>query len=146
MIGCAYYSEGHWCTIQWLAERYEQEEEILNAFFEFVRGYKYVVHFNGNQFDIPFLEQKCQQYEFNFDFGNFDGLDIYKRIKPYKTFMKLEDCRQKTLQTFLGMIRRDRLDGGELINYYHEFVVNKDEEIMEAILLHNKEDVEGCLY
>ena len=146
MIGCAYYENEEWQLIQWLAENYEEENDVLKAFLEFSVNYSFLIHFNGNQFDIPFLEQKCQQYEYNFDFANFEGLDIYKRIKPYKNFMKLEDCRQKTLQTFLGMIRRDRLDGGELINYYHEFVCNKDESIMEAILLHNKEDVEGMLH
>ena len=137
MIGCAYYENEEWQLIQWLAENYDDELTVLKAFLEFSVNYSYLIHFNGNQFDIPYLEQKCQQYEINFDFANFDGLDIYKRIKPYKTFMKLEDCRQKTLQTFLGMIRRDRLDGGELINYYHEYVCNKDESVMEAILLHN---------
>lgn len=146
MIGCAYYENEEWQLIQWLAENYEEEKEVLKAFLEFSVNYSYLIHFNGNQFDIPYLQQKCDQYEINFLFENFDGLDIYKRIKPYKNFLKIEDCRQKTLQTFLGMIRRDRLDGGELINYYHEFVITKNEELLETILLHNKEDVEGMLH
>ena len=80
MIGCAYYENDEWQLIQWLAENYEEENEVLKAFLAFAANYSYLIHFNGNQFDIPFLEQKCQQYEINFDFGNFDGLDIYKRI------------------------------------------------------------------
>ena len=146
MIGCSYYENGEWQLIQWLAENYEEENEVLKAFLDFCKNYSFLIHFNGNQFDIPFIEQKCEQYEYDFDFSSFDGLDIYKRIKPYKNFMKLEDCRQKTLQSFLGMIREDIFDGGELISFYHEYVVSKDEEIMNAILLHNKEDVIGMLH
>lgn len=146
MIGCSYYQDGEWQLIQWLAENYDEEILVLRAFLEFSVNYSFLIHFNGNQFDIPFLQQKCNQYEINYSFENFNGVDIYKRIKPYKNFLKLEDCKQKTLQSFLGMIRRDKLNGGDLINYYHEFVCNPNDEIMEAILLHNKEDVEGMLH
>lgn len=146
LIGCSYFADGEWQLIQWLAENYDEETEVLNSFIEFASNYSYLVHFNGNQFDIPYLQQKCDQFGIEFSFENFEGLDIYKRIKPYKNFLKLEDCKQKTLQTFLGMIRHDKLDGGELINYYHEYVCNKNEEIENAILLHNKEDVEGMLH
>ena len=31
LIGCAYYENGNWCTIQWLAENYEQELDVLNS-------------------------------------------------------------------------------------------------------------------
>lgn len=145
MIGCAYYENDEWQLIQWLAENYDEEILVLKAFLEFCVNYTYLIHFNGNQFDIPYLQQKCEQYEITFSFDNYNGLDIYKRIKPYKNFMKLEDVKQKTLQTFLGMIRKDPLDGGELINYYHEYVCNKSDDVLEAIILHNKEDVEGMI-
>ena len=54
MIGCAYYQAGKWHTIQWLAENYDEETRILNAFFDFSALYQYLVHFNGNNFDLPF--------------------------------------------------------------------------------------------
>ena len=33
MIGCAYYQAGKWRTIQWMADDYSQEGDILTAFF-----------------------------------------------------------------------------------------------------------------
>ena len=58
MIGCAYNRAGKWHTIQWMAEDYAQEGAILTAFFDFARSYKYLVHFNGNNFDLRSEERR----------------------------------------------------------------------------------------
>ena len=95
MIGCAYYQAGKWRTIQWMADDYSQEGDILTAFFDFARDYRYLVHFNGNNFDLPFITQKCAQLKLPFSFDGFQGIDIYRRISPYKFFLKLPNCKQK---------------------------------------------------
>ena len=87
LIGCAYYQAGKWHTIQWLAEDYSQEATVLHAFFEFAKLYKYLIHFNGNHFDLPFIEQKCKQLSLPYTFEGFAGIDLYKRINPYKFFL-----------------------------------------------------------
>ena len=60
LIGCAYLSDNKWCTKQWFAEKYEEEKDIIQSFFDFATegGYDTLVHFNGNQFDLPYLTQK----------------------------------------------------------------------------------------
>ncbi|MDE7224436.1 MAG: ribonuclease H-like domain-containing protein, partial [Acetatifactor sp.] len=63
LIGCAYYSEGSWYTRQWFAQSYVEEIQILTAFFEFAASYKYLIHFNGNNFDLPYLLQKCEMHK-----------------------------------------------------------------------------------
>ena len=145
LIGCAYYKENEWHTIQWLAENYDEGTVVLQAFLEFCLGYTFLIHFNGNRFDIPYLQQKCKMYDIPFMFEVYQGVDLYKRIKPYKSFLKLNDLKQKTLEQFLGIERDDKFSGGELINYYHDYVCSHSEELMNAILLHNQEDVEGML-
>ena len=145
LIGCAYYKEDEWHTIQWLAENYDEETVVLQAFLEFCLSYTFLIHFNGNRFDIPYLQQKCNMYNIPFQFDVYQGVDLYKRIKPYKSFLKLNDLKQKTLEEFLGLEREDKFSGGELINYYHDYVCSHSEELMNAILLHNQEDVEGML-
>ena len=98
MIGCAYYQAGKWRTIQWMADDYSQEGDILTAFFDFARDYRYLVHFNGNNFDLPFITQKCAQLKLPFSFDGFQGIDIYRRISPYKFFLKLPNCKQKNIE------------------------------------------------
>ena len=63
LIGCVYYEQGNWQLIQWFADEYHEEQELMKAFFEFVGNYSYLLHYNGNGFDIPYLEKKCKQYD-----------------------------------------------------------------------------------
>ena len=145
LIGCAYHQAGKWRTIQWLAEDYGQESAILKAFFEFAGSYKYLIHFNGNNFDLPFIEQKCRQLSLNHSFKELKGFDLYKRISPYKYFLKLPNCKQKTLERFLGINREDAFSGGELIGTYHEYVKSPNEYAQKALFLHNADDLRGML-
>lgn len=145
MIGCAYFQTGKWHTIQWMAENYEQEAEILSSFFEFSKLYKYLIHFNGNNFDLPFLMQKCEQLSLPYNFDGFTGIDLYKRIAPYKFFLKLPNCKQKTLEQFLGINRKDVFSGGELIGIYHDYVKSSTEFAEKSLFLHNADDLKGML-
>ena len=59
MIGAAYYEEGKWYIKQWFANGYEEEAEILSAFFTFARSYTHLIHFSS--FDIEeknFIERR----------------------------------------------------------------------------------------
>ncbi len=145
LIGCAYYLAGKWRTTQWLAENADQEADILTAFFEFARLYRYLIHFNGNNFDLPFITQKCEQLSLPFSFDQFQGIDLYRRISPYKFFLKLPNCKQKTLEQFLGKERRDVFTGGELIGLYHDYVNHPNEFSENALFLHNACDLRGML-
>lgn len=145
LIGCACYQAGKWHTIQWMAENYEQEKDVLSAFFEFARLYKYLIHFNGNNFDMPFLIQKCAMLSLPYNFNGFTGIDLYKRIAPYKYFLKLPNCKQKTLEQYLGINRKDVFSGGELIGIYHDYVKNPSEFSEKALFLHNADDLKGML-
>lgn len=151
LIGCAYLDGGAdkpacWQTIQWLATNYEDEANVLDAFVTFARPYRYLIHFNGNQFDIPYLQNKMQQYNIHFNFDDFEGIDIYRRLSPYRTFLKLPNCKQKTIENFItATVREDQYTGGELIDIYHEYVLNHDAEKEHFLLLHNEEDVKGML-
>lgn len=145
LIGCAYYEDGDWKTIQWMAENPTQEAEILTAFYRFAKLYRLLIHFNGNNFDLPFLQQKCAQLNLNFDFACFEGIDLYRRIAPYKFFLKLPNCKQKTLEQFLGVDRKDVFTGGELIGIYQDYVRDGSEFSEKALFLHNADDLKGML-
>ncbi len=145
LIGCAFYKENRWQMIQWFADDYSQEKELLIAFFEFMKDYSYLIHFNGNNFDLPFLLQKCIQHDLPYDFGEMDGIDIYRRISPFKFFLKLNNCKQKTIEQFLGLHREDQFSGGELISIYHDYVKDPTDSALKSLLLHNAEDILGML-
>ncbi len=145
LIGCAYYKENSWHTIQWFAENENEEARLINAFFEFAASYQYLVHFNGNNFDLPFITQKCEQLSLPCPLDKFNGIDLYKRIYPYKFFLRLPNCKQKTLEQFLGIDRKDVFSGGELIGIYHDYLKNSSEFAEKSLLLHNADDLKGML-
>lgn len=145
LIGCAYYLAGKWKTIQWMAESYDQEAEVLKAFFDFAKRYRYLVHFNGNNFDLPYITQKCSQLSLPCNFDAFQGMDIYRRVAPYRYFLKLPNCKQKTLEQFLGVSRKDVFSGSELIGIYHDYIKNPSEFAENSLFLHNADDLRGML-
>lgn len=144
LIGCLYYDEV-FKTKQFFAENYSDEKELLEEFFYFTKDFKTLIHFNGNNFDIPFILAKCKEHNLDYNFDSFNGIDIYKRIAPYKVFLKLENCKQKSIEAFLGIKREDKFTGGDLIGVYKDFVENRDEDSRRFLLLHNFEDIKGML-
>lgn len=145
MIGCAYYENNHFELIQWFAEKPEEEKQTIEAFFQFTSRFTHIIHFNGNNFDIPFVMQKCQTYGFSYSFNVLQGIDLYKRISPYKYFLKIPNCKQKTIEMFLGINRKDEFSGGDLIGVYHNYVKNPSEYALNLLFLHNADDICGLI-
>ncbi len=145
LIGCVYHSEGGFMTIQWLAENYDEEQEIISEFIQFSGRFSCLIHYNGSTFDLPFLQHKCQQYGLSDPFEHMQSVDLFKMISHCKFLLKLPNCKQKTVEQFLGINREDTFSGGELISMYHEYVKSPSRTAMGAILLHNKEDLTGML-
>lgn len=145
LVGCVYFRRDQFYLIQWFAEQPSEERAVLEAFYAFAASYRQLVHFNGNHFDIPYMEQKCAQYKLPFRFDRFEGIDLYVRITPLKHFLKLPNCKQKTIEAYLGISREDTLSGGDLISVYHDYVNSPSAKAYDALLLHNAEDIQGLV-
>lgn len=145
LIGAAYYREGCWRIQQWFAQKYEEEKSIMEAFFSFASSFTHLIHFNGNNFDLPFLMQKCSLYHLPYNFDAYEGIDLYRRISPYKFFLNVANCKQKTLEALLGIEREDKYSGGDLIGVYHNYVNQQSDEGVNLLLLHNSDDMKGML-
>lgn len=143
LIGCIFYRDKNFHLIQWFAESYQEEELVLKSFLEFSEHFSILIHFNGNHFDIPFLVQKASQYSIETNIESKTGIDIYKRLLPLKNFLKLQNLKQKTVETYLGIHRNDLYSGGELITVYHEYVKKPSANAMQLLVLHNEEDIIG---
>ncbi|MCD8118640.1 MAG: ribonuclease H-like domain-containing protein [Lachnospiraceae bacterium] len=55
-----------WTVLQWLCERRSEEQELLCLFFERLKGYRLLMHFNGTTFDLPFIRQRALKYKNHF--------------------------------------------------------------------------------
>ena len=82
MIGCGYYEEGDWYVRQYFAETYSEEADIIKEFYSFLSCFKCIIHFNGNKFDIPYLQQKSDLLHLECDFSTFEGVIFSKGSLP----------------------------------------------------------------
>ena len=145
MIGLAYYEKGTWCIEQWMAERLTEERELLMRLGAFLPKFTHIIHFNGNRFDIPYLIEKAKEFFVDLSFEQHTGIDIYKRITPLKNSLALPDCRQKTIEQFLGINRLDKYSGGELIQVYHAYTASPNKSSLDLLIQHNLDDMKGML-
>ena len=70
--------------MQFVAEKEDQEAALLFAFFQYIKNFKNIVHFNGNGFDIPYILAKCASYNMLYSFDCFSGYDLYREASKYK--------------------------------------------------------------
>lgn len=143
MIGLLSFENNQPVVTQLFAENPREEKEILEEFIHICQGYKTLIHYNGNTFDIPYIKEKCRQHQLSHPFDNMEGVDIYKRFTPFKNIFHLENCKQKTVEQFLGIYREDQYNGKQLIDIYKEYVKAPSDASRHLLLLHNLEDVKG---
>lgn len=144
-IGCIYFNGEEGRLVQFFAEEPEEEAQVLETFFTLCRSHSVLIHYNGNTFDIPFMKAKAAGYGIEHPFDSMEGIDIYKRVSPYKRLLGLEDCKLKTVEKFLGIQRKDMYDGGQLIEVYRDYCQNPTQEKEDLLILHNRDDMKGML-
>lgn len=145
LIGAVCLEHGRWRLTQWFADTPDSEPELLRAFFDFLRRFSILVHFNGDRFDLPFLLKRCCFYGLDASFDSVASFDLYRRVRPFKKLWGLEGLTQRELERFLGVCREDPYSGGELIHLYEQYLKSGTDSLFGPLILHNEEDVSGML-
>ena len=143
LIGAVYVKDGVWNLIQWFVDRPGAEEEVLRAFFDFLTPFSTLVHFNGDTFDLPYLEKRCQSLGILCPLSAFESWDIYKKIRPFKKLLGLDSLKLKAVERFLGIYREDPYTGGQLIQVYQDYLTTGEDALYRMLMLHNEEDLMG---
>lgn len=143
LIGCVSVEQDSRILRQWMAETKDEEKEILKKFLEFSKKFSKVIHYNGKRFDIPFVEARLLKYGLESAFDRMESLDLYQRIAPCKSLLKLEHLRQPDLEQFLssGPVRI-HCDGGACIPLYRKYLAHPSSRYAEPLLGHNEEDLD----
>ena len=151
LIGAAYVKDGSFYLVQWFADDYISEKEILSSFAEFSSAFCTFVHYNGATFDIPYLEKKYSFHKLPSPFDGRESLDLYRLVKKKKNLFKTPDMKLQTMEKLLCFQRNDRFTGKDCIELYTEFMQRKffrDEKaklLQNNLLLHNHDDLVGTL-
>lgn len=152
LIGAAYRdNDSNTITIiQWLAESDTDEPALLSEFAKLTASFSLLTHFNGDSFDIPFLQKRAAIHNIELHLDNLRSIDLYKHAKGLKSLLRLESYNQKSVEHFLGIHREDKYSGGELIKVYKDYVKNvhtpiEHNEAERLLLLHNFDNICGLL-
>jgi len=156
LIGCAYEEEGIYYLTQWMCTEPTEEKELLRLFFDKVKDYELILHYNGTGFDLPFLEKKAKRHCLSYPLSALESLDLYAIARKLKAFISTEDLKLKSMEQFFGFTRTDTFSGGELIEVYAQFLGlyrlnemtnhSKEQEVTalgHVLLLHNAEDIKN---
>ena len=128
-----------------LAESASEEEQLLISLSERIRDYDLLIHYNGLNFDLPFIDSRCDAYGIDIGICSYRSLDIYKQVSSVKRILNLPGCKQKDIERFIGIDREDKYNGGELISVYNEYIKTKSDELYKLLFTHNYEDVTGMV-
>ncbi|SEP89675.1 hypothetical protein SAMN02910369_00799 [Lachnospiraceae bacterium NE2001] len=152
IIGVNLFVDGQWQIIQLFNDDGKSEPEMIETFGKMIQGYDVLVEFNGDRFDIPYIQKRIHMIKRKLGisikdpFADIISFDLMKCIKPYKYALGLPNIKQKTIEKYLGIDRVDMYNGGQLIDVYLEYLSMKSERNKELVLRHNRDDMEGMLY
>ena len=143
LIGAIRWEDDQWVLTQWLGESSEEESLIICEFTRYLRGATCTIQYNGNRFDQPYLEERCQRNNLPSPFDNLPSIDVYQSLKSCQTLFKLSRMKQPDLENLFPSMHRVHCDGGQCIRLYRSYMKKKDPAALETVLGHNQEDLCG---
>lgn len=153
LIGCAWLTtdrgEKKWTVHQFFLDHPARERDLLKLFAECLKKHAgTIIHYNGSSFDIPYLSKKYQYYGMRDPFADLRGgrtIDLYRTLRPFRHLLGMTSMKQKNTEELLGIRRKDRFSGKELIDVYENYLSTGDKKLLDALFLHNAEDVANML-
>ena len=130
-------------AMQFLAENPGDEGPVLEETLKVFNNLDFVVTYNGESFDMPFLVERLKRNGIDVPKRLPYNLDIYRVLKFSPLKKVLPNMRQTTIENYLGLwkTRKDEISGKESISLYYHFASTGDKEAMDKVLLHNHDDI-----
>lgn len=143
LVGLLYYNDevNLWVLKQLFAESLNEEKDLLEVLIELVHDTKNIITYNGESFDIPFINARLQHWNINFDISLENSFDLYRVVRSYKYLLNLDNLKLKTLERSLGIYRDDIYSGRDCIDFYYDYIKTGNMELKERVLKHNYDDL-----
>ena len=145
LIGCCTIKNNKLHIIQWFNDDGNSEASLIRSFMDYISNYKFLLHYNGDGFDKPYIEKKCATFGIKNKIPKLTNIDLYKKLKPFKNFLHFDNLKLKTVEQFIGISRDDKYTGGELIPVYNDYLKHHSKQAFDLLMLHNFEDLENLV-
>ena len=133
--------------IQFFDETGNCEKELLDHFIEYIKSFSRLrlISFNGDAFDIPFVNARLRHHKINFQIDKSINVDLLKIARKYKHIFQSDKLNLKTLEKHYGIDREDLISGAESIILYNTYLRDKTESLKLKILQHNFDDLKNMV-
>ena len=142
VIGAAFVQEDKIESKQIFIKSKDDEKESLLYLNELLKNKQRIVTFNGNIFDIPFLNERAAAYRITLNFPQ-EQYDLYELIRKHNKFLMIRRINLKTAEKFMRIERNDPLAGKETLTLYKTYVETGYEYLKKSLLNHNYYDIKN---
>lgn len=129
---------------QFFSEGAHEEAELLDLYTEAMAGADVLFSYNGDRFDIPFVNGRLAARHRQPAFSDCISIDMYRVVRSFSDLRsRLPNLKQKTVENYLGLwgSREDTISGADSVSLYYEYIATKSPKLLEFILLHNCDDL-----
>ena len=141
LIGVLTRDEKGLKVTQFLAASRQEESAVLAAFFDFIKPYDLILNYNGNSFDIPFVNRRAKHYKMAERIDPCRSVDYLRIFRNSYLTTILPDLKLQTVEKLAGIDREDTLSGKDCIALFKDFAEKQDRLAGKKVLLHNFEDL-----
>lgn len=141
LVGVLYRENNYWYVKQFFANNISKEKELIIKLGNFLKTFDTIVTYNGDNFDINFLNHKFKQYELEYSLNDKCSFDIYRIIRKESLFLNLDSLKLESIEEFVGIKREDTLSGKDCIDSYYLYLNTNNKKYKDLILQHNYEDL-----
>lgn len=145
LIGYGFYRNDAFHSALMFNDDGRSEPEMLSDFINIMGDYKYLISYNGDTFDIPYIKTKLEQFELSGIPDDIISVDIYKTTRKYKKLFRLASAKQIDIEELVGFRRKSFISGGDLIRSYRDFLNTGSDKLLQDMLTHNHDDIRGLI-
>lgn len=135
LLGFIKYENAKCYIIQYFAEDNSEEKRLLEIYLKKVEAKK-VITYNGDKFDIPFLNMRLDYHKLLPVFP--ETLDIYKLISRHRKYFVFESMKLMDIEKSIGIFRNDP-SRYKVISKLTEDIKKRDRP--KPIMIHNENDI-----
>lgn len=139
LIGLMILTDSGGMLHQFFARSPAEEHQLLDALQRHLPETGLLVTFNGQSFDIPYLNQRYEVHGLTTRLLTERNLDLLHWAR--KAMPHLPNHRLKSIETQLGIHRADTLSGADCVSDYAAYLRTQDPALAQKICLHNYEDI-----
>lgn len=143
LIGLLYFNvdSNTWILKQYFANSMDKEAQLLNTFISDIFSFDKLITYNGDSFDLPFINHRLAHYNIDTFINLSKSFDLYRVIRQNRQYLDLENLKLKTIEESLGFFRKDMYSGFDCIGFYHNYTNSKNPVLRDNILKHNYDDL-----